>query len=425
MKKILLSIFCVLAILPMTTLADTFEFITFTPAPGWARQQVSDGVTYRRASGVGLVYFYNSHPTTASAAEEFVKAWRARVEPTLPGPAPAPEVRPDGEYNVALGVKQVDAQGTITVVSVFTVVGRGRALSVLAMAAGNDVFPEFKTFLDSVKLTQSPGAPPSQGSSLIDVDFEVPDGYMPSVDGRTLVFRPLSLDQKTPCIYGLSPSRSSSGALDRDARAAILEPLAGWQIKGEHYNAMRGTAAAGWQYFWYRTDVQQMSGGSMQYLSAMAMAFQSGPGQTAIFWGFGPPAHCTLDDVTFLRLFHSLRPRGWTSDNGKALTQQLVGTWRNTEAVGMAQYRFTSSGKYEYGQGTSTTFGNLETRTGSVGDGTYALRGPQLTLTGGRRAGKYLVRVYDHFNGGLWLKTLSVLNDGPNPLEVRYMRVND
>ena len=48
-----------------------------------------------------------------------------------------------------------------------------------------------------------------------------------------------------------------------------------------------------------------------------------------------------------------------------------------------------------------------------------------MTLTG-RRAGKYIVRVYEEFNGGIWLKTMSLLNESSNPpLEVRYMRVND
>ena len=42
---------------------------------------------------------------------------------------------------------------------------------------------------------------------------------------------------------------------------------------------------------------------------------------------------------------------------------------------------------------------------------------------GGRRAGKYFVRLYEEFSGGLWLKTISVLND--SGLEVRYLRVKD
>ena len=56
--------------------------------------------------------------------------------------------------------------------------------------------------------------------------------------------------------------------------------------------------------------------------------------------------------------------------------------------------------------GTSTTFGNLETRTGSVGDGRYALRGDELTITPdarGRDTSKFRIRIYDHYNKGGWV----------------------
>ena len=90
----------------------------------------------------------------------------------------------------------------------------------------------------------------------------------------------------------------------------------------------------------------------------------------------------------------------------------------------MAQYIFRPTGIYEYGQGTSTTFSTRETRTGSVGDGSFTLRSSELTLTG-RRAGRYFVRIYEEFSGGIWLKTMSVLNDSSTPLEVRYLRVKE
>jgi hypothetical protein len=420
--KLRVSLFALVTLMTISAHADTFEFITFTPAPGWVKQQVQDGVMYRRTSGVGLIYFYNSYASTGTAADEYEKIWKARLEPTIPGSAPKPEVRPDGEYFVALGVKQMDAQGTPTIVALFTVVGKGRALGVMAMAGGTEVFPEFKTFLDSVKLADSRGMP----SSFIDVDFDVPQGYIPARDGTSIVFKPVTLDRKTPCVYGISASRPSAGSLERDARAAILEPLPGWQIKSDHHNAMRGVSGTGWQYFWYRTDVQQMSAGSMQYLTAIAMAFQTAPGRVSILWGFGATGVCSLDDATFLRLFFSLRPSGWTSDGGKALARELHGSWRDTQSTGMAQYKFLADGRYAYGMGTSTTFGNLETRTGSVSDGRWKLSGSDLSFTGGARGGsRFRVRVYDEFLGGVWRRAMSVFSDGPTPLDVHYMRIEE
>ena len=421
MAKQLCLLLVVLSVINSRALADTFEFITFTPPPGWTSKTVNNGTTYQRSTGVGLIYFYNSYPTTGSPNEEFTKIWNERVAGTAPGPPPQPQLEKDGDHTAAVGMKVVNADGTMTTISLTAVVGRGRALGILTLTAGDDVFQEVTTFLDTIKFTNAP----APSGDTIDVEFTPPPGYTSQRDGRAIILKPTTLDAKTPCVYGISHSRQSSGILERDARAAILEALPGWQLKSEHYNAMRGIAYAGWPYYWLRTDVQQMSGGTMQYLTAMSMAFPGAAGRVNIVWGFGPTQHCTLDDVAFKRLFQSLKPRGFVSDAGKAFKQQLVGTWRNTEAVGMAQYIFAPNGSYEYGQGTSTTFSTLETRTGSVGDGRYTLNGSELTLTG-RRAGRYLIRVYEDFSGGMWLKTLSILNESANPpLEVRYMRVKD
>ena len=78
------------AVIPLAgeAYADTFEFLTYTAPRGWVNQALQDGIAYRRASGIGLITLYASHPTTGSASDEFVRMWRARIEPILPGPAP-------------------------------------------------------------------------------------------------------------------------------------------------------------------------------------------------------------------------------------------------------------------------------------------------------------------------------------------------
>lgn len=414
-----------------TSFTDTFEFLTYTPPPSsWTKEAAKDGIMYRRANGIGLIYFYASYAATSSASDEFAAMWRARLGPTLPGPAPEPQLQRDGDYAVAVGAQRVDAQGTITTITLVTIVGHGRAIGVLTMTAGDDALREVTAFLDSLNIT--PATTPNSDSvpaGGIEVDFDVPPGYVSERDGNTVILKPTTLDRNTPCIYGLSPARPSSGKLDTDAASAILEPLPGWQVKSDHYNAMRGTTGAGWLYYWIRTDVRRLVGASYENLTAMTMAFPAGSGRVNIVWGFGSTGTCMLDDLAFLRLFHSLRPRGWTSDGGKAFSRELQGTWRDTQAAGMAQYKFLPNGRYEYGLGTSTTFGNLETRTGSVGDGRYVLRDDELTITPdarGRGVSKFRVRIYDHYNKGGWVRTMSLLNENANPpLDVQYMRIED
>lgn len=95
-------------------------------------------------------------------------------------------------------------------------------------------------------------------------------------------------------------------------------------------------------------------------------------------------------------------------------------------SFGMAQYKFVADGRYEYGQGTSTTFATRETRTGSVADGRWELRGGELIITGGRGTAKFRVRIYAELSGRIWLRTLSLINESSNPpLSLSYMRVEN
>jgi hypothetical protein len=430
----MLGLLAIVTILASEAYADTFEFLTYTPPRGWVNQALQDGIAYRRASGIGLIAFYASYPATGSASDEFVRMWRARVEPIVPGPAPKPQLQPDGDYAAAVGAQRVDAQGAITTISLSAIVRRGRAIGVLTMAAGVEVTHEVTAFLNSLDVAPAtPAATTSKSGSVpadeIEVDFDAPPGYVARRDGRMVVLAPTTVDEKTPCAYGVSPARPSTGTLEADARAAIIEALPGWQIKSDSYNAMRGAAGAGWPYFWFRTDVQRLVGGSYEYATAMTMAFPASQGRVNIVWGVGNPARCLLDDLSFARLFHSLRPRGWNSDGGKALSREIQGTWRNSQRVGIAQYKFMANGRYEFGIGTVTRMGLLERTSSSVSDGRYELRGSELTITPDRRdrgVSKYRVRIYDEFVLGRWTRAMSLLDENAKPaLEAQYMRIED
>ena len=345
-------LFIILMLSSGVAYADTFEFLTFNPPQGWAKQVSSNQTVYRRPSGVGMISFIPSYQTVGLPADEFAKIWAGHVGTTLRGPTPPAQAERIGNYTVAIGGTKVDAQGTMTTISLVVFVGQGRALGVLGMAAGDDAEREMIAFFDTLRATTGTTVTPRSGSlspSGIEVDFDVPAGYVSQRDGNTVVLKPASLDRNTPCVYGISPARPSTGKMEVDAAQAILEALPGWQTKSSRYNAMRGTSAAGWPYYWLRTDVQRLEGGSYQYLTAMTMAFPAGPGRVNMIWGFGATGICSSDDHAFLRLFHSLRPRGWTSDGGKSLVRELQGTWRDTQDRGMAQYKFLPNGRYEYG----------------------------------------------------------------------------
>lgn len=407
--------------------ADTFEFLSFTPPKGWAKEMLSDGIAYRRPEGVGLVAIYSSYQASASAAEEFAKVWGVRLQNITKAAAPPPRVEREGDFTVAIGARQMKAEEELTTISLVTFVGRGRSLSMIAIAAGDDVQAEVNSSLDSVSILPAASAGSAATTTGTDVDFAVPPGYVSARDGRMVIIKPTVVNENTPCVYAIGSKRPSSGNLETDALRSLLEPLPGWQLKGQNYESVRGISDAGWPYFRVRADAQMLVGGSYQYLSVMAMAFPAGAGQVNIVWGFGSLARCTGEEVPFARLFHSLRPSGVPSDGGRAFAKELTGTWQNSQGVGIARYTFLPNGRYEFGQSTSTTFGNLETRNSSVGDGAWNLNGPELTIRpDGRGARKFRVRIFDRNTGGKWWRMMFLLDESANPpLDVRYERIEN
>lgn len=416
---LLVSVF----LLAVPTYAETFEFLTYTPPTGWTKEITKDAVVYKRPSGVGAIALYNGYATDASAASEFARIWTIRVGGIVRGPAPQPTIQRDGDFSIAVGAQRVTANDGEVSISLVAFVGRGRAVGLTTLSSGADALREVSSFLDSVKIVD-PVSPPPAKPPVIDIEYDMPPQYVAGYDKGSLVFTPREI-RATPCVYGLSPSRPSSGNLEADARAAILEPIPGWQIKGERYEAIRGVGGGGWPYFQFRTDVQQLNNGSYQYLRAMSTAISTGPGRVGIFWGFGDPAHCTLDDAYFARFLLGLKPKGWTSDEGRSLARDLIGTWRNSQSVGIAQYKFLAGGRYEYGLGTVTRMGIFETTASSSSDGSYQVVGSSIYVTPrGRNPKRYEFRIYDEFVAGRWTRAFSLLDDnGDKPLDVQYMRV--
>lgn len=407
--------------------AETFEFLTYTPPRNWTRTAIQDGIAYQRPNGIGLIALYTSYPTTGSASNEFAAVWRKRVGSTVSGTPPQPQLQRDGEFTTAVGIQRVSTKDAVMSVSLVVIVGHGRALGMLAMSTGDDVFREVTDFFDSVKTApgkQAGANTDSTGSGEIAVDFDVPPGYTRERDGQMVVLRPTTVSEATPCFYAIGPARPSSGSLETDAKKAITEPLQGWQVKGDNYGLVRGIGDGGWPYFAVRTDLQQLSGGTYQYLSARAMAFPSANGRVNIVWGIGPISHCTGEEVPFARLFHSLRPRGVVSDGGQALARELQGTWQNSQRHGLGRFKFLPGGRYESGIATSSRLGIYESRYSSVTDGKWKLNGSELVLTPDRRdreTERFRVRIFENKIGETWWRMMFMLDESKTPpLDVRY-----
>lgn len=259
------------------------------------------------------------------------------------------------------------------------------------------------------------------GAASIEVDFTLPSGYTAQNQGGFVWIVPQAGGVRTPCVYGLAPPRPSKGSLEVDAAAALVETVAaGWQRINDRRIAMRGVAAAGWQYFLLGGEFQGTIAGNTSYLAVMAMVFPAPANRVNLVFGLGSISDCTFNDVPFAQLFHSLRPRGWPNPAGNPLERDLIGAWGGSRLSGHA---FDANGRYSR-SASGQLFGNIIS---GEGDGRYALRGSEITVTPhvvGQAPERFRVYIYDKWNNSRWQRAMSVLYDDRQglPYVAEYVR---
>jgi hypothetical protein len=260
-----------------------------------------------------------------------------------------------------------------------------------------------------------------------DLGFEVPAGYVQQRQGAMVILAPTNAEQQ-PCIYGLAGRYAAAGSLDASAEQAVHQVVVpGWRRLDDRHAAMRGVSADGWPYAWYRAAFAGEIGGQRQAVNAMAMVLPAGAGQVHVVWGMGNIARCLTDDAAFEQLFHSLRPGGWTSDGGRALTQQMLGGWRFSASAGVQQLTFAAGGRYARDLGSRARAGVTERTSTTATDGRFAVRDGELLLVPDHRPAspdRYRVRVYDEWFLGGWKRAMTLVDaGGGRPNVVQYYRI--
>lgn len=426
------------------TRADTFDLLSYTPPAGWTAQPPApDARNFIRkdAAGSGIIMVFASRAATGSPESVFAEEWNARVAPSFPGAPPKPLVQPMGDVQVAGAATQGTFQQQPVAITFVTVVGRGRAQSVVTIAAGNEIATQTAGFLGTVQLatttaTTTTPPPPASGGADVELGVTAPPGYTLGRDARGVVLAPNKLDRETPCTYGVTPPRPSSGNLEADAQAAFNDIFAGWQkLRAEEHNHhRRGLSSAGWPYHWYRAELQRTSGAGRDLLIGMVMVLPATNKRVHVLYGAGDLATCRMEDLVFARIFHSLKPRGASSDGdgAKAFARDLPGSWISSQgARGAMVYVFTPDGRYQFGLSATTRqdFSSastplvLEKTSNLYHEGRWSLRDGELTLLrdGRSQPSRARVRIADEYEAGTWVRALYFL-DGER--EVQYLRQN-
>jgi len=261
------------------------------------------------------------------------------------------------------------------------------------------------------------------GAASPEFDFAVPSGYLTRQAGGVLQIFPQTMGhESTPCIYAVGPPRPSTGSLETDAEAALVAETAGAGMRrsSDYRVALRGVAAAGWHYFVAGGDfyIQGQLAGDSTYFAVWAMVFPASANRVNVVVGVGSVSRCTFTDVPFAQLFHSLRPRGWSSPAGIALERDLIGTWFGRMLSG---HTFHANGGYS-SSAAGELHGNAISRQPV---GRYALRGSEVTITtrAGQATERFRVYISDKWSNGQWERTMTVLYDDRRPPSVaEYVR---
>lgn len=144
--------------------AERVEIFTFVPPAGWQPQHLQDGKAYVRPDGNGVITFSASSFDTVDVA--FAVALRELVEPVVPGPAPTPETRHDGDFTVASGARLASSSDEAAAVALLTATGRGYRYAIVGMAGNDQALRELTSFFDTVALTPAAPAPGLAASAL-------------------------------------------------------------------------------------------------------------------------------------------------------------------------------------------------------------------------------------------------------------------
>jgi hypothetical protein len=145
---------------------DSFEFVNFSPPPGWVPQNAEGGRVYARANGVGSVTLTASRPDFRSASEVFAAVWRTEVQPHVAAPPPDPQLLRQDDFAIAVGGGHVSTQDKTLFVSLMAVTGFGRSLDIFGMAADDEALRELVAFFDTVTFV-APEAPAPSASDLV------------------------------------------------------------------------------------------------------------------------------------------------------------------------------------------------------------------------------------------------------------------
>ena len=271
-----------------------------------------------------------------------------------------------------------------------------------------------------VQIAQSPAA--SSG----DYIYTVPQGWtvMPQGASTWIVSPPSETGER--CTISLWPMLQPGSDVLNDAAAAWGPTFREFSVPpGVITQFIRGTAAQGWEYAIVRRDMAP-PGSADATVTGFVMMARLGNREAMISWLSKAQLYSSCVQfytglpTVWPRFFASLGFRGWSAPPGSGLAPGIVGSWESfgssTGGGAVLQYVFTPAGRYAFiGVGQRymalSRFEAAVWTSSTFGDGSYSVRGNELTLTpdhGPRET--YIIRLeQESRDGRTWTQKLYMM----------------
>lgn len=213
-----------------------------------------------------------------------------------------------------------------------------------------------------------------------------PPGYQAQANGTDTVFLPLAPAPSAP-VLGLTQPAPGETAPDPAGLLPVVLP--GWQPAGAWSRTTVGSTGTGSRFRSWQADVRGPAGAEPDVLGVLLLVLAAG-GRWRLLWALGNPAQAVLEGEPLLRVLYEAAaefPPGEPPD--------LLGTWRDSNSAGGAQYRFAADGSVRYELAAVTSLGLGESRTGITRAGEYRLEAGELRIRSGDPEQRFAVRVFD------------------------------
>lgn len=410
----------------------TFDIIKYISPAGWTNKLQNDALVLtapeKNDSTFCIIMVYKSIKSSGNVSTDFSSAWNEIAVKRLNISAEPAMEKPQSEngWNYLSGTASFLLSGVNSVALLTEISDNTKAMSILVVTNDPKHQGTIESFYQDIEMTiPAQSAPQTETAKVSNVKgavgdyiFTVPPGWKKEESDDEIALR----GPDNASVISILPFMKSSGDLDKDMNDIFWQIFSGWhedEYRTSDHISTKGVAPDGWSYFKDDVAIAKTDGGNNYRAYGFVFLAQL-DGKLAVIAGSYPSKNGPLDETTnvdWQLLFHSLQFKGYKPVSGSQLAKDILGSWITGSYTGMVTYTYAANGHFSSGSAFSTTtqhteYTVLEKTTSFVGDGTYTLKGNELSCKYSRTGTTITekVRVYYQKQFGAWQKRLGLLN---------------